>query len=112
MHTGAVAEAPTAPTPSVEAAPTAPVGASAASEVPAMDVMMKAHMSVCQGFGVNDTRHKAVLERLDAANIMMIKDDKKAWFVAASNAVAEQLETIKADPSGEMLKMVLDSVTA
>lgn len=112
MHTGAVADAPTAPTPSVEAAPTAPVGASAASEVPSMDVMMKAHMSVCQGFGVNDTRHKAVLERLDAANIMMIKDDKKAWFVAASNAVAEQLETIKADPSGEMLKTVLDTVTA
>jgi len=112
MHTGAVADAPTAPTPSVEAAPTAPVGASAASEVPAMDVMMKAHMSVCQGFGVNDTRHKAVLERLDAANIMMIKDDKKAWFVAASNAVTEQLETIKADPSGEMLNMVLDTVTA
>ena len=112
MNTGAVADAPTAPTPSVEAAPTAPVGASAASEVPAMDVMMKAHMAVCQGFGVNDTRHKAVLERLDAANIMMIKDDKKAWFVAASNAVTEQLETIKADPSGEMLKMVLDTVTA
>lgn len=112
MHTGAVAEAPTAPTPSVEAAPTAPVGASAASEVPAMDVMMKAHMSVCQGFGVNDTRHKAVLERLDAANIMMIKDDKKAWFVAASNAVAANLEDIKADSSGEMLKTVLDTVTA
>ena len=112
MHTGAVADAPTEPVPSVQAAPTAPVGASASSEIPAMDVMMKAHMSVCQGFGVSDTRHKAVLERLDAANIMMIPDDKKAWFVAASNAVTAQLETIKADPSGEMLKTVLDSVTA
>ena len=112
MHTGATAAAPTAPTPAVEAAPAAPVGASASSDIPDMGTMMKAHMGICQGFGVTDSRHKAVLERCDAANIMMITDDKKAWFVAASNAVLEQIEVIKADPSGEMLKTVLDTVTA
>ncbi|AUR82462.1 ribonuclease H-like domain protein [Vibrio phage 1.024.O._10N.261.45.F8] len=112
MHTGATAAAPTAPTPAVEAAPVAPVGASASSDIPDMGTMMKAHMGICQGFGVTDSRHKAVLERCDAANIMMIADDKKAWFVAASNAVLEQIEVIKADPSGEMLKTVLDTVTA
>ncbi|AUR98404.1 ribonuclease H-like domain protein [Vibrio phage 1.250.O._10N.261.55.E11] len=116
MHTGATAEAAPVAAPSVEAAhvaaPTAPVGASAASEVPNMSDMMTAHMVVCQGFGVADTRHKAVLERLDAANIMQIKDENKAWFVNASRAVADQLEVIKADASGEMLKTVLDSVTA
>ena len=116
MHTGATAEAAPVAAPSVEAAPvaapTAPVGASAASEVPNMSDMMTAHMAVCQGFGVVDTRHKAVLERLDAANIMQIKDENKAWFVNASRAVADQLEVIKADASGEMLKTVLDSVTA
>ena len=115
-HTGATAEAAPVAAPSVEAAPvaapTAPVGASAASEVPNMSDMMAAHMAVCQGFGVADTRHKAVLERLDAANIMQIKDENKAWFVNASQAVAEHLEVIKADASGEMLKTVLDSVTA
>lgn len=112
MHTGATVDAPTEPTPAVEAAPVAPVGASASSEVPNMSDMMTAHMGVCQGFGVTDSRHKAVLERCDAANIMMIADDKKAWFVNASKAVLEQLEAIKADPSGEILKTVLDSVTA
>ena len=112
MHTGATAAAPTEPAPAVEAAPAAPVGASASSDIPDMGTMMKAHMGICQGFGVTDSRHKAVLERCDAANIMMIADDKKAWFVAASNAVLEQIEVIKADPSGEILKTVLDSVTA
>ncbi|CAM0045519.1 hypothetical protein VPHK459_0075 [Vibrio phage K459] len=112
MHTGATVDAPTEPTPAVEAVPVAPVGASASSEIPNMSDMMTAHMGVCQGFGVTDSRHKAVLERCDAANIMMIADDKKAWFVNASKAVLEQLETIKADPSGEILKTVLDSVTA
>ena len=113
MHTGATAEAAPVAAPSVEAAPVAaPVGASAASEVPSMSDMMTSHMAVCQGFGVADPRHKSVLERLDAANIMQIKDENKAWFVNASRAVAEQLEVIKADPSGEMLKTVLDSVTA
>ncbi|AUS01469.1 ribonuclease H-like domain protein [Vibrio phage 1.285.O._10N.286.55.C12] len=112
MHTGATAAAPTAPAPAVEAAPAAPVGASASSDIPDMGTMMKSHMGICQGFGVTDSRHKAVLERCDAANIMMIADDKKAWFVAASNAVLEQIEVIKADPSGEILKTVLDSVTA
>ncbi|CAM0076463.1 exonuclease [Vibrio phage K391] len=112
MHTGATVDAPTEPTPAVEAAPVAPVGASASSEIPNMSDMMTAHMGVCQGFGVTDSRHKAVLERCEAANIMMITDDKKAWFVNASKAVLEQLEVIKADPSGEILKTVLDSVTA
>ncbi|CAM0049788.1 hypothetical protein VPHK389_0079 [Vibrio phage K389] len=112
LHTGATVEAPTEPTPAVEAAPVAPVGASASSEIPNMSDMMTAHMGVCQGFGVTDSRHKAVLERCEAANIMMITDDKKAWFVNASKAVLEQLESIKADPSGEILKTVLDSVTA
>ncbi len=112
MHTGATVEAPTEPTPAVEAAPVAPVGASASSEIPNMSDMMTAHMGVCQGFGVTDSRHKAVLERCEVANIMMITDDKKAWFVNASKAVLEQLEVIKADPSGEILKTVLDSVTA
>ncbi|AUR82284.1 ribonuclease H-like domain protein [Vibrio phage 1.022.O._10N.286.45.A10] len=112
MHTGATVEAPTESAPAVEAAPVAPVGASASSEIPNMSDMMTAHMGVCQGFGVTDSRHKAVLERCEAANIMMITDDKKAWFVNASKAVLEQLETIKADPSGEILKTVLDSVTA
>ena len=112
MHTGATAAAPTEPAPAVEAAPAAPVGASASSDIPDMGAMMKAHMGICQGFGVTDSRHKAVLERCNAANIMMITDDKKAWFVAASNAVLEQIEVIKADPSGEMLKTVLDTVTA
>ncbi|QZI89625.1 hypothetical protein SIPHO076v1_p0092 [Vibrio phage PS34B.1] len=112
VHTGATVDAPTEPTPAVEAAPVAPVGASASSEVPNMSDMMTAHMGVCQGFGVTDSRHKAVLERCEAANIMMITDDKKAWFVNASKAVLEQLEVIKADPSGEILKTVLDSVTA
>lgn len=112
MHTGATVDAPTEPTPAVEAAPVAPVGASASSEIPNMSDMMTAHMGVCQGFGVTDSRHKAVLERCEAANIMMIADDKKAWFVNASKAVLEQLEVIKADPSGEILKTVLDSVTA
>ena len=113
MHTSATAEAAPVAAPSVEAAPvSAPVGASAASEVPNMSDMMTSHMAVCQGFGVADPRHKSVLERLDAANIMQIKDENKAWFVNASRAVAEQLEVIKADPSGEMLKTVLDSVTA
>ena len=112
MHTGVTVDAPTEPTPAVEAAPVAPVGASASSEIPNMSDMMTAHMGVCQGFGVTDSRHKAVLERCEAANIMMITDDKKAWFVNASKAVLEQLEVIKADPSGEILKTVLDSVTA
>lgn len=113
MHTSATAEAAPVAAPSVEAAPVAaPVGASAASEVPSMSDMMTSHMAVCQGFGVADPRHKSVLERLDAANIMQIKDENKAWFVNASRAVAEQLEVIKADASGEMLKTVLDSVTA
>ncbi|AUR83339.1 ribonuclease H-like domain protein [Vibrio phage 1.033.O._10N.222.49.B8] len=112
LHTGATVEAPTEPTPAVEAAPVAPVGASASSEIPNMSDMMTAHMGVCQGFGVTDSRHKAVLERCEAANIMMITDDKKAWFVNASKAVIDQLEVIKADPSGEILKTVLDSVTA
>ncbi|QZI93296.1 hypothetical protein SIPHO075v1_p0073 [Vibrio phage PS65A.1] len=112
MHTGVTVDAPTEPTPAVEAAPVAPVGASASSEIPNMSEMMTAHMGVCQGFGVTDSRHKAVLERCEAANIMMITDDKKAWFVNASKAVLEQLEVIKADPSGEILKTVLDSVTA
>ncbi|CAM0107254.1 exonuclease [Vibrio phage 234P10] len=112
LHTGATVEAPTSSTPAVEAAPVAPVGVSASSEIPDMGAMMTAHMGVCQGFGVTDSRHKAVLERCNAANIMMITDDKKAWFVAASNAVLEQIEVIKADPSGEMLKTVLDTVTA
>ena len=112
MHTGVTVDAPTEPTPAVEAAPVAPVGASASSEIPNMSDMMSAHMGVCQGFGVTDSRHKAVLERCEAANIMMITDDKKAWFVNASKAVLEQLEVIKADPSGEILKTVLDSVTA
>ncbi|AUR81723.1 hypothetical protein NVP1012O_74 [Vibrio phage 1.012.O._10N.261.48.C12] len=112
MHTGATVDAPTEPVPAVEAAPVAPVGASASSEIPNMSDMMTSHMGVCQGFGVTDSRHKAVLERCEAANIMMITDDKKAWFVNASKAVLEQLEVIKADPSGEMLKTVLDSVTA
>lgn len=112
MHTSATVDAPTEPTPAVEAAPVAPVGASASSEVPNMSDMMTAHMGVCQGFGVTDSRHKAVLERCEAANIMMITDDKKAWFVNASKAVLEHIEDIKADPSGEILKTVLDSVTA
>lgn len=112
MHTGVTAEAAPVAAPSVEAAPVAPVGASASSEIPNMSDMMTAHMGVCQGFGVTDSRHKAVLERCEAANIMMVTDDKKAWFVNASKAVLEQLETIKADPSGEILKTVLDSVTA
>ena len=120
MHTGAVAEAPTSPTPSVEAihapvptAPTAaPVGASAASEIPTPQVMMQAHMKVCQGFGVSDPRSKAVLESLGVANFMVIGDDKKAWFVKACEAVVDQLDVIKTDASGEMLKTVLDSVTA
>lgn len=112
MHTGATVDAPTEPTPAVEAAPVAPVGASASSEIPNMSDMMTAHMGVCQGFGVTDSRHKAVLERCDAANIMMIADDKKAWFVAASNAVLAEICEIKADASGEKLKEVLDSVTA
>ena len=112
MHTGATAAAPTAPTPAVEATPAAPVGASASSDIPDMGTMMKSHMDICQGFGVTDSRHKAVLERCNAANIMMIPDDKKAWFVQASRAIVDQLEVIKADPSGEMLKTVLDTVTA
>lgn len=112
MHTGATVEAPTEPAPAVEAAPVAPVGASASSEIPNMSDMMTAHMGVCQGFGVTDSRHKAVLERCEAVNIMMIPDDKKVWFVNASRAIIDQLEAIKADPSGEILKTVLDSVTA
>ncbi|AUR87725.1 ribonuclease H-like domain protein [Vibrio phage 1.103.O._10N.261.52.F2] len=112
MHTGVTAAAPTAPTPAVEAAPAAPVGASASSDIPDMGTMMKAHMGICQGFGVTDSRHKAVLERCDAANIMMIPDDKKAWFVAASNAVLAEICEIQADASGEKLKEVLDTVTA
>lgn len=112
MHTGAVAEAPTEPTPSVEAAPAAPVGASASSEIPDATVMMQAHMSVCQALSVADPRHKAILERLDVPNFMVIPDDKKAWFVAACNHVTANVEIIKADASGEMLKTLLDSVTA
>lgn len=121
MHTSATAEAAPVAAPSVEAAPVAaPVGASAASDTPDMGVLMQAHMEVCKGFGFHneggttkqDPRSMSVLERLGAANIMHIKDEDKAWFVNASRAVAEQLEVIKADPSGEMLKTVLDSVTA
>ena len=43
---------------------------------------------------------------------MMITDDKKAWFVAASNAVLAEICEIQADASGEKLKEVLDTVTA
>ncbi|CAH9012810.1 ribonuclease H-like domain protein [Vibrio phage 141O35-1] len=120
MHTGATVDAPTEPTPAVEAAPVAPVGASASSEIPDMGEMMKAHMEVCKGFGFyndngttkQDPRSMSVLERCGANNIMLLEDDKKVWFVQASRAIIDQLEVIKADPSGEILKTVLDSVTA
>jgi hypothetical protein len=87
------------------------IGASAAAEIPNMQTMMNAHMSVCKAFGVTDSRSKCVLDALGVANIMQItEDNKKAWFVRASESVVSQLEMIKADETGEMLKMVLDSV--
>lgn len=113
MHTGATAEAAPVATPSVEAAPVAaPVGASAASEVPSMEAIMKAYRPVCLAFGVVDPRTKTPLERLGATTLLHIDDDKKKWFIDACEAMAEHAEVIKADPSGEMLKTVLDSVTA
>lgn len=88
------------------------IGASAASEIPDMNAVMRAHMSVCQTFGVSDVRSKSVLGHLDAANIMQVPEDKRAWFVAACNAVVANADAIKSDASSELLKTVLDTVTA
>lgn len=95
----------------VAAATTASTGASAASEVPSTQQMMPMHMNVCKAFGATDSRAKCVLDALGVANILQITDDaKKVWFMNASQAVLDQLDTIKSDNSGEMLKMVLDNV--
>lgn len=88
------------------------IGASAAAEIPDMNAVMRAHMSVCQTFGVSDVRSKSVLGHLDAANIMQVPEDKRAWFVAACNAVVANADAIKSDASSELLKTVLDTVTA
>jgi hypothetical protein len=88
------------------------IGASAAAEIPDMNAVMRAHMSVCQTFGVSDVRSKSVLGHLNAANIMQVPEDKRAWFVAACNAVVANADAIKSDPSSELLKTVLDTVTA
>ncbi|WGH28562.1 ribonuclease H-like domain protein [Vibrio phage 13VV501A] len=88
------------------------IGASAAAEIPDMNAVMRAHMSVCQTFGVSDVRSKSVLGHLDAANIMQIPENKRAWFVAACNAVVANADAIKSDASSELLKTVLDTVTA
>lgn len=130
MHTGATVEAPTEPTPAVEAAPVAPVGASASSDIPPLTDIMPVYVEVAKGFGFyddngttrQDPRVGAALERLTyttaggveetCRNMMDVKDTDRRWLLNALTSVAEQLEVIKADPSGEILKTVLDSVTA
>ncbi|AUR83253.1 hypothetical protein NVP1032O_73 [Vibrio phage 1.032.O._10N.261.54.F5] len=130
MHTGATVDAPTEPTPAVEAAPVASVGASASSDIPPLTDIMPVYVEVAKGFGFyddngttrQDPRVGAALERLTyttpggveetCRNMMDVKDTDRRWLLNALTSVAEQLEVIKADPSGEILKTVLDSVTA
>lgn len=102
------------------------VAAMGASEAAANTVtskeLMTSHMAVVgafEFFKTRDTRALAALDVFHAANIMQIPDDKKTLFLAMEKAILDNIDTIKADPTyvqgeytGDILKAVLDSVTA